>query len=145
MLPLSIGCFVINCCYAARGIGVSSTTTKTVDCPDLTFSDIHTNVADWKISLNVNRRVARPACIAGVFTFCRALRGWQAEIQGWAGINTPQMALGRVFGECQATLERQMVFVAFHLNGVLMLAGLREIVGRLQSQPVVGIRPTGFL
>src|SRR5262245_40278827 len=60
------GASVINCCYAARGIGVSSTTTKTVDCPDPTFSDTHRNVASGKISLNVNRRVARPACIAGV-------------------------------------------------------------------------------
>ena len=33
------GASVINCCYATRGIGVSSTTTKTVDCPNLTFSE----------------------------------------------------------------------------------------------------------
>jgi hypothetical protein len=60
------GASVINCCYAANGIGVSSTTTKTVDCPDLTFSDTHRNIAGGKISLNVNGRVVSPACIAGV-------------------------------------------------------------------------------
>jgi hypothetical protein len=60
------GAFVINCCYAARGIRVSSTTTKTVDCPDLTFFDTDRNIAGGKISLNVNGRVVSPACIAGV-------------------------------------------------------------------------------
>src|SRR5262245_25247747 len=60
------GASVINCCYAARGIGVSLTTTKTVDCPDLTFSDTRRNIAGGKISLNVNGRVVSPACIAGV-------------------------------------------------------------------------------
>jgi hypothetical protein len=60
---LTGGASVINCCYAARGIGVSSTTTKTVDCPDLTFSDTHRNVAGGKISLNVIGCVVSPACI----------------------------------------------------------------------------------
>jgi hypothetical protein len=60
------GASVINCCYAARGIGVSSTTTKTVDCPDLTFSDAHRNVAGGKISLNVNRRVVAKENARGV-------------------------------------------------------------------------------
>src|SRR5262245_49732972 len=60
VLPSSI------CCYAANDIGVSSTTTKTVDCPDLTFCDTRRNIAGGKISLNVNGRVVSPACIAGV-------------------------------------------------------------------------------
>ena len=67
--PLAIeplGASAINCCYAARDIGVSSTTTKAVDCPDLTFSDTHRKIAGVKISLNVNRRVVSPACIPGV-------------------------------------------------------------------------------
>jgi hypothetical protein len=38
-----------------------------------------------------------------------------------------------------------MVFVAPHSDLILMLAGLREIVGRLQAQPMVGVRLTGFL
>ncbi|SPF56143.1 hypothetical protein SBA4_790011 [Candidatus Sulfopaludibacter sp. SbA4] len=42
-------------------------------------------------------------------------------------------------------LERRMMFVALHPNLVLVLAGLREIVGRLQAQPVAGVRPAGFL
>jgi hypothetical protein len=44
-----------------------------------------------------------------------------------------------------AVLGRQLVFVAPHFDLILMLAGLREIVGRLQAQPVVGVRPTGLL
>jgi hypothetical protein len=60
------GASVINCCYSARGIRVSSTTTKTVDCPELTFSENQRSIADGKISLNVSRRVVSPACIAGV-------------------------------------------------------------------------------
>jgi len=43
------GASVINCYYAVRGIGVSSLTTKTVDFPDLTFSDTHRKVAGGKI------------------------------------------------------------------------------------------------
>src|ERR1017187_477907 len=35
-------------------------------------------------------------------------------------------------------------FVTRYLYLILMLAGLREIVGRLQAQPVIGARPTGF-
>jgi len=31
---------MLNCCYAASGIRALSTTTKTVDCPNLTFSEI---------------------------------------------------------------------------------------------------------
>jgi hypothetical protein len=42
-------------------------------------------------------------------------------------------------------LERQMLFVAAHFNLILMVAGLCEIVGRLQAQPVFGMGPTGFL
>ncbi len=42
-------------------------------------------------------------------------------------------------------LRRQLVFVASHFDRILMLPGLREIVGRLQAQPVVGVRPTGLL
>jgi hypothetical protein len=38
------------------------------DCPNLTFSDNQRSIADGKISLNVNRRVVNPACIAGVLT-----------------------------------------------------------------------------
>ena len=60
------GASVINCCYAARGIRVSSTTTKTVDCPNLTFSENERSIADGKISLNVSRRIVSPAWIAGV-------------------------------------------------------------------------------
>ena len=37
-----------------------------------------------------------------------------------------------------------MVFVAAHFNLILVLAGLREVIGRLQAQPVVGIGPTAF-
>jgi hypothetical protein len=59
------GSSVINCCYAASGIRVSLTMTKIVDCPDLTFSNTHRNVADGKISLKVSRRLVSPACIAG--------------------------------------------------------------------------------
>jgi hypothetical protein len=47
-------------------IGVSSATTKAVDCPDLTFSDTHRNIAGGKIALNVKRLVVSLACIAGV-------------------------------------------------------------------------------
>jgi hypothetical protein len=36
---------------------VSSTRTKTVDCPNLTFSENERSIADGKISLNVSRRV----------------------------------------------------------------------------------------
>jgi hypothetical protein len=61
-----IGASVINFCYAARGIRVSSTTTKTVDCTNLTFSESQRSIADGKISLNVSRRVVSPAWIAGV-------------------------------------------------------------------------------
>jgi len=42
-------------------------------------------------------------------------------------------------------LKRQMAFVTEHFNFILMQADLREIVGRLQAQPVIGVRPTGFL
>jgi hypothetical protein len=59
---------VINCCYAARGIRVSSTTTKTIDCPNLTFSENQRTIACGKISLNVSRRVVSLTCIAGVLT-----------------------------------------------------------------------------
>ena len=61
-----MGASVINCCYAARGIRVSSTTTKTVVCPNLTFSENQRSIACGKISLNVSRRVVSPAWIAGV-------------------------------------------------------------------------------
>jgi hypothetical protein len=37
--------------------------TKTVDCPNLTFSDNQRSIADGKISLNVNRRVVNLTCI----------------------------------------------------------------------------------
>jgi hypothetical protein len=37
------------------------------------------------------------------------------------------------------------MFVPLHLDPVLMLAGLREIVGRLQAQPVIGVRPACFI
>jgi hypothetical protein len=60
------GASVINCRYAARGIGVSLTTTKTVDCPNLTFSKNERSIAGGKISRNVSRRVISPAWIAGV-------------------------------------------------------------------------------
>ena len=33
------GASVINCCYAARGIRISSTTTEKVDCPHSNLSD----------------------------------------------------------------------------------------------------------
>jgi len=64
-LPL-FGASVINCCYAASGIAVSLTMTKTVDCANATLLDTQRTIADGKISLNVNRRVISPACIAGV-------------------------------------------------------------------------------
>src|SRR5262245_11420366 len=61
-----IGASVINCCHAARVIGVSLTMTKVVDRPNATLFDTQRTIADGKISLNVNRRVVSPACIAGV-------------------------------------------------------------------------------
>jgi hypothetical protein len=60
------GASVINCYYTARAIRVSSTPTKTVDCPNLPFSDNQRNIAGGKTSLNLSRRVISPACIAGV-------------------------------------------------------------------------------
>ena len=64
------GASVINCCYAARGIGVSSTIGENVDWPkaNMTVTDAKKAIADEKISLNVSRRVASPARIAGVLT-----------------------------------------------------------------------------
>ncbi len=35
---------------------------------DLTFSHASKTIVDEKISLNVSRRVVRPACMAGVLT-----------------------------------------------------------------------------
>ena len=62
------GASAINCCYAARGIRVSMTMTKTVDRPNATFIDIQRTIADGKIPANVSRRLVSPACIAGFFT-----------------------------------------------------------------------------
>jgi len=63
----TLGASVINCfCYATRRIGVSSTPIKTLDRPNLSFSDNPKSIAGGKISLNVSRRVVGPACIAGV-------------------------------------------------------------------------------
>jgi hypothetical protein len=61
-----LGASVINCCHAARGIGVSSTTTKTVDCPNLTLSENQRSIANGKISLNVSPRVVSPQMSARV-------------------------------------------------------------------------------
>jgi len=40
--------------------------------------------------------------------------------------------------------SRKSVFEAPHFDLILMLAGSREIVGRLQPQPVVGAGPPAF-
>src|SRR5262245_12368016 len=39
------GASVISYCYAARAVRVSSTPTRTVDCPNLTFSNNQRNIA----------------------------------------------------------------------------------------------------
>jgi hypothetical protein len=48
--------------------------TKVVDCPNATLFDTQRTIADGKISLNVNRRVVSPACIAGVLEGLQNLR-----------------------------------------------------------------------
>jgi hypothetical protein len=64
------GASVINCCYAARDIGISSTVDENVDLPkaNMTLIDLKKVTADEKISLNVSRRLVSPVCIAGVLT-----------------------------------------------------------------------------
>jgi hypothetical protein len=66
--PVKVGASVINCCYAARGIRVSSTVGENVDLPNanMTLVDFKKVIADGNISLNVSRRVVSPAWIAGV-------------------------------------------------------------------------------
>jgi hypothetical protein len=64
------GASVINCCYAAGDIGISSTVEENVDLPNanMTLIDFKKVIADEKISLNVNRRLVSPICIAGILT-----------------------------------------------------------------------------
>jgi hypothetical protein len=65
-----VGASVINCCYAARDIGISSTVGEKIDLPNanMTLIDFKKVIADEKISLSVSRRLVSPVCIAGVLT-----------------------------------------------------------------------------
>jgi hypothetical protein len=59
------GASVINCCYAARDIGISSTVDENVDLPNanMTLIDFKKVIADEKISLNVNLRLVSPVAL----------------------------------------------------------------------------------
>jgi hypothetical protein len=74
-----IGASVINCCSAPDASEYRQTRTKTVDCPNLTFSNNRRSIAGGKISLNVSGRVVNPACIAGVLTSAPILLGESAH------------------------------------------------------------------
>ena len=57
-----------KCCQTAKGIRLAMTLTDLLNLVNrkTRFSKAQKTIADEKISLNVNRRLARPACIAGV-------------------------------------------------------------------------------
>ena len=63
-----VGASSTKCCYAAKGIRLGVTLTDLLNLVNrkTRFSDAQKTIADEKISLNVSRRLARPACIAGV-------------------------------------------------------------------------------
>jgi hypothetical protein len=53
------GASVIDCCYAARDIGISSTVGENMDLPNanMTLIDFKKVIADEKISFSVSRRL----------------------------------------------------------------------------------------
>jgi hypothetical protein len=99
---------------------------KGVDCPNLPFSDNQRSIADGKISLNVNRRVVNPACIAGVLTFLdtvvpisdltkRSIAVGDFNGDGAEDLvasNAPATSLSVLLGNRDGTFRAPLVFLA---------------------------------
>jgi hypothetical protein len=127
------GASVINCCcYATRGIGVSSTMTKTVDCPNwlcswripnlpssstrpgrivaiLRFSDLQTRIRSAEDLRNCSRRPTRRSGRPAELTnrILASASGQTSTAMAWSPTNPPLITRHRVNGSSQIVIDVQ--------------------------------------